>query len=135
MNTEQTKTTQKRTFTFFNDPGHGWMKVPRKLLVDLGVESKISTYSYQKGDFVYLEEDSDAEIVLEILIEQGVTPVIKSKHTNRQSRIEVTTPIRPNKRLIARISSIKRPLRRARRYHHVYFIHRRRQSSWCRQGV
>ena len=87
MKPEQAKANKKKTFTFFNDPGHGWMKVPRELLVELGVESKISTYSYQKGDFVYLEEDCDAGIVLDLLKEQGVTPDIKSKHTDRQSRI------------------------------------------------
>ena len=49
-----------KTFIFFSDIGHGWLKVPRSLLNKLGIENKISTYSYQKGDYVYLEEDADA---------------------------------------------------------------------------
>lgn len=81
------RTSKKRTFTFYEDPGHGWMKVPRKLLVALGVECQISTCSYQRGDFVYLEEDSDAGIVLDLLKEQGVALVLKSSHTDRSSRI------------------------------------------------
>jgi hypothetical protein len=44
---------------FIQDPGHGWLKVPRKLLHELNIEHKITHYSYQRADFVYLEEDCD----------------------------------------------------------------------------
>ena len=80
-------TGKKRVFHFYCDPAHSWMKVPRKLLAELGVEAKISTYSYQKGNFVYLEEDCDAGIVLDCLKAKGVIPVLKSSHTNKSSRI------------------------------------------------
>jgi len=49
-----------RKFDFYSDPSHGWLKVKRQELVELGIETEISGYSYQKGDAVYLEEDSDA---------------------------------------------------------------------------
>lgn len=42
------------------DAGHGWVEVPRSELVELGIIGKISKYSYQRGDKVYLEEDCDA---------------------------------------------------------------------------
>ncbi len=45
---------------FYSDPGHGWLAVKRQTLIDLGIADKISGYSYQRGDTVYLEEDSDA---------------------------------------------------------------------------
>jgi hypothetical protein len=45
---------------YIQDPGHGWIKVSRKLLQQLGIEHKITHYSYQRGDYVYLEEDCDA---------------------------------------------------------------------------
>ena len=51
-----------RKFNFFTDPGHGWLKVKRQELIDLGIKDKISGYSYEKGDAVYLEEDRDASI-------------------------------------------------------------------------
>ncbi len=54
-----------KTFDFYRDPSHGWLKVERKELIDLGIESQISGYSYQKGDFAYLEEDSDASIFID----------------------------------------------------------------------
>lgn len=49
-----------RKFDFYSDPSHGWLKVQRKKLAELGIEQQISGYSYQKGDAIYLEEDSDA---------------------------------------------------------------------------
>ena len=43
----------------YNDPGHGWLKVAKSELVRLGIANKISAYSYMRGDYAYLEEDSD----------------------------------------------------------------------------
>jgi hypothetical protein len=45
---------------FVSDPGHGWLEVPMATLRYLGIESKITIYSYRKEDMVYLEEDCDA---------------------------------------------------------------------------
>ncbi len=50
----------KPTLTFYQDPGHGWLKVPLELLVELGIENQISGYSYMSLDHAYLEEDCDA---------------------------------------------------------------------------
>ena len=47
-------------FPFYMDPGHGWLKVPMRLLKELGIEPRITAYSYRRGDFAYLEEDCDA---------------------------------------------------------------------------
>ena len=52
----------QKTFYFITDPGHGWVKVPVNLLHTLGIADKISLYSYQRGDFAYLEEDCDATL-------------------------------------------------------------------------
>ena len=48
-----------KTYFFYTDPGHGWLEVPRALLHELNIAEKISAYSYQRGDSVYLEEDCD----------------------------------------------------------------------------
>jgi len=50
---------------FYSDPGHGWLEVPHSLLVELGIAADISSFSYVKGDLVYLEEDCDAGTFLE----------------------------------------------------------------------
>ncbi len=49
-----------KTFDFISDPGHGWVKVPVTLLLELGIESDISPFSYYRDGFAYLEEDCDA---------------------------------------------------------------------------
>lgn len=53
-----------RKFKFISDPGHGWIEVPRKLLVLLNISDKISGFSYQDAHKVYLEEDRDASFFL-----------------------------------------------------------------------
>jgi len=49
-----------RVYTFHIDPGHGWLAVPYKDVLALGIEKQISTCSYQTETMVYLEEDCDA---------------------------------------------------------------------------
>ena len=44
---------------YIQDPGHGWLEVPVKMLAELGIQDKITSYSYRKGTMVYLEEDLD----------------------------------------------------------------------------
>ena len=38
-----------KTFTFFIDPGHGWLKVPAIDIKALKIEKKISTCSYMSS--------------------------------------------------------------------------------------
>lgn len=51
----------KNEYRFYNDPGHGWLRVARRELLTLGIADRITVYSYQsrKGAWVYLEEDQD----------------------------------------------------------------------------
>ena len=49
-----------KTLNFFSDPGHGWLKVKKAELVKFGLIESISSYSYERNDSVYLEEDCDA---------------------------------------------------------------------------
>lgn len=81
----------------FADPGHAWAKVSRKKLIDLGIEHKISHYSYQKGDHVFLEEDQDLSTLVNALKEKGIEYSFKTNHTNRQSRIRGYSPFQPKK--------------------------------------
>jgi len=56
---------------FHSDPGHGWLEVKYSELKDLGIEDKISSYSYIKDDAVYLEEDCDATDYLNAMKAKG----------------------------------------------------------------
>lgn len=74
----------QRTFRFFSDAGHGWMKVRRSQLEELGVEKRISHFSYEHGEFVYLEEDCDAVVFCNAYESRfGMTPRFKTSYSNR----------------------------------------------------
>lgn len=46
-------------YSFYEDPGHGWLKVPIKELIKLNIADKITGYSYMQNEHAYLEEDCD----------------------------------------------------------------------------
>ena len=75
------------TIIKYNDPGHGWYKVKRSLLTKLGIAGQITTYSYQRKDNVYLEEDCDATILFRALGLQGIICKVKWIQTNKRSKI------------------------------------------------
>lgn len=79
-----------------SDPSHGWLKVHRSFLFQLGIANKISHYSYTDGihgNFVYLEEDYDAPRLMTAAEEQGWKLVFQEeKHTNNSSPIRNKGP-------------------------------------------
>ena len=72
---------------FYSDPGHGWGAVKRRVLDELGIADKITRFSYQKGDTVYLEEDCDLPTLTTELSMRGIWIEHVSKHTDRRSPI------------------------------------------------
>ena len=46
-------------YHFYQDAGHGWLKVKKSELFKLGIADKITPYSYQYKEWAYLEEDCD----------------------------------------------------------------------------
>lgn len=81
-----------KTYKFYNDPGHGWLAVKRKELIELGVIGQISRYSYQRGGTVYLEEDGDASRFINAYVAKGLCATVKdfpyeSKYSEKNSPI------------------------------------------------
>lgn len=78
-----------KTFTVivYSDPSHSWGKVKRQVLNNLGIADKVSPYSYQLRDNVYLEEDCDLALLHDTLSKQDVRIKFVEKHTNRDSKI------------------------------------------------
>ncbi len=74
---------KEKTYVFHSDPGHGWLAVKRKELIELGILDKISHCSYQKGDTVYLEEDCDASLFMEKMKELNKTVNFKEYYRER----------------------------------------------------
>lgn len=74
------------TYEYHTDPGHGWLKVPMKEIEELGI--KISEFSYQDGDFGYLEEDLDAGTFMRAYKEKyGTDPEHTTHHSDNWSHI------------------------------------------------
>lgn len=74
------------TYEYHTDPGHGWLKVPMKEIEELGL--KISEFSYQDGDFGYLEEDLDAGTFMRAYKEKyGTDPEHTTHHSDNWSHI------------------------------------------------
>jgi hypothetical protein len=77
----------KTTFYFYQDPGHGWLKVPLSLIAELGIADKISSYSYMSLDHAYLEEDCDMGKFDQAMREQGKEYNLVNKLSNKQAHI------------------------------------------------
>ena len=73
--------------TFYQDPGHGWLAVKRQWLQALGIEDRITPYSYQRGSTVYLEEDCDFARFHEAAKAAGWEVNYFPKHTDKRSPI------------------------------------------------
>ena len=76
-----------KNYDVYADPGHAWLKVKIAELKKLGIEGKITAFSYVRGDHAYLEEDCDAGVFLDALRASGVAPAFKFHHTDNRSKI------------------------------------------------
>lgn len=78
-----------KKITVFSDSGHAWAKVKRSELVSLLVLGKISSYSYQRSEYVYLEEDCDLSHYINALKLNNPDLVIvwNTRNTNSRSKI------------------------------------------------
>ena len=71
--------------TAYNDPGHGWLRVPNKLLVELEIANKISAYSYMTQKYSYLEEDCDALKFINAAKSAGYDVKITDKYSDGEA--------------------------------------------------
>jgi hypothetical protein len=65
--------------TIYSDAGHAWAKVKKQFLVKLGVKDQITHYSYQRGDYAYLEEDCDLGVLIDALKTNGINYTFAEK--------------------------------------------------------
>jgi hypothetical protein len=84
----QTKQKTKK-ITIWADPGHGWAKVTRHEVEKLGIAFRISSYSYQRKGYVFLEEDCDLELYIQALKSRGYVLTFKTFYTNKRSKIRL----------------------------------------------
>ena len=81
---------------FISDPGHGWLKVPHRLLAELNIADRITTYSYSRGDYAYLEEDCDYSTFAAAMQAAGKTFAIRERNSaHNYSRVRNYATYRP----------------------------------------
>lgn len=79
---------KKKKYDFYEDSGHGWLKVKKKELKRLGISNKISGFSYMRGDYAYLEEDDDLSTFYKAKVSKGEKPAPANVHiTDKKSKI------------------------------------------------
>jgi len=86
-------TIRKLTLIHYTDPGHGWLKVPKRVLAELDYLKEVSSYSYERNNHVYLEEDKDATGFLKLLESKNIKYKIRGLSTNKQSKIRSYRPV------------------------------------------
>lgn len=64
------KVTSLIAHNFFTDGGHGWLKVTKARLDNLGIADKITSCSFMRGNYAYLEEDCDVSTYIKALLKQ-----------------------------------------------------------------
>ena len=77
-----------KTYKFYADAGHEWLGVKIVELMQLGIITQISSYSYMRGGTAYLEGDCDASLFFNAYKDKyGTDPKHTYKHTNNRSPI------------------------------------------------
>ena len=85
-----------KTFDFISDSGHAWLKVPHRLLAELGIADQITHYSYSRADYAYLEEDLDAGRFFSAMDAAGRAWKIRERNSpQRPSRVRNYATYRP----------------------------------------
>ena len=75
---------RSKVYKVYTDSQHGWIAVKRQELVDLGIHKNITSWSYQKGNTAYLEEDWDLSQFYEAYHKKhGFYPRTKIKYSER----------------------------------------------------
>ena len=76
-----------KTLYYFTDPGHGWVRVRREEKLFQSIAHMVTGCSYQRGKYVYLEEDYDAGLYVKAIKEAGMEIKWEQYSTNRLSKI------------------------------------------------
>jgi hypothetical protein len=90
-----------RTFRVYSDPGHAWIKVSKAFLeriIGKDWRKVFTPFSYERGDYVYLEEDEDASRFVNWCRANSIEPIFKDASTGaatKRSRIRTYAPLSP----------------------------------------
>lgn len=76
-------------FTYLTDPGHGWVRCPLSLALELGITPRVSRYSYFQPETndIWLEEDCDAGLLIDALRAAGIEYTLRELHVNGDAAV------------------------------------------------
>lgn len=75
------------TLNYYQDPGHGWVKITLDKLKALGIHKDISYFSYMRGEHVYLEEDCDLNRLYLACDKHGIVLKLREHVADKSSKI------------------------------------------------
>jgi hypothetical protein len=99
------------TFNYYQDPGHGWVRVSVGLLHGLKIAHLITPYSYRREDYAYLEEDCDLGRLYQAAQAAGITIKLREHWTNKRSKIRSYDSYRTPARIAAAEEALKAKIR------------------------
>lgn len=86
-------TAQMTSYDFYEDSGHGWLKVDLREIERLGLTTKITYFSYERNGYVFLEEDLDMSTFIDAKkVQDGVDIKLRRHFTNGHSKIRNYKP-------------------------------------------
>lgn len=75
------------TLNYYQDPGHGWVKIGLDKLKALGIDKDISYFSYTRKQYAYLEEDCDLNKLYQACDKQGIVIKLREHIADKSSKI------------------------------------------------
>jgi hypothetical protein len=78
---------KRMTLDFYQDSGHGWVKIHLDKLKALGIDKDISYFSYTRKQYAYLEEDCDLSILIKACDDKGIVLKFREHNSDRDSKI------------------------------------------------
>lgn len=86
------------TLDHYSDPGHGWLKCSWDLARKLDIVDKISSFSYTRNGYFFLEHDCDAGVLLDALKLKGIeVKIVQKVCKTRASKIRSYTRFDKNR--------------------------------------
>jgi hypothetical protein len=75
------------TLDYYQDPGHGWVKIHLDKLKALGIKEEISYFSYTRKEYAYLEEDCDLNRLYQACDKHGIVLKLREHIADKSSKI------------------------------------------------
>ena len=72
---------------YYQDPGHGWVKIGLDKLAALGIAEDISHYSYMRNGYAYLEEDCDLSLLYKACDMADIVLKLRPHNCDNSSKI------------------------------------------------